>query len=141
VAFAVGVGFMAATALLMWVAPRFVISAYVDVADPANAVVVALAVEFLAIAAIFQLVDGAQAVGAGVLRGLQDTRVPMIIAGLGYWVGGFGTAALLGFWLRWEGVGIWIGLAVGLLIVSILLMWRWKARARLGLLPPEMNPG
>jgi MATE family multidrug resistance protein len=135
VAFVVGVGFMVVTALLMWVAPRWVISAYVDVADPANAVVVALAIEFLAVAAIFQLVDGAQAVGAGVLRGLQDTRVPMIIAGLGYWVAGFGTAILLGFGLGWEGVGIWTGLAVGLLVVSLLLMWRWKGRARLGLLP------
>ena len=58
---------------------------------------VALAVQYLAIAAVFQLVDGAQAVAAGVLRGLQDTRVPMMIALFGYWVVGFGTAMLLGF--------------------------------------------
>jgi MATE family multidrug resistance protein len=58
------------------------------------------------------------------------------VAGLGYWIAGFGTAVLLGFTLDWQGVGIWLGLAVGLLVVSVLLLWRWWARARLGLLPP-----
>ncbi len=135
VALTLGIGFMAVTAFAIWAMPRLFVSAYVDVDDPANAAVVALAVKFLAIAAMFQLVDGAQAVAAGVLRGLQDTRVPMLIALFGYWVIGFGTSGLLGFWAGWEGVGIWVGLAVGLLAVSILLMWRWHARERLGLLP------
>jgi MATE family multidrug resistance protein len=135
VALTLGISFMAVTAFAIWAMPRLFVSAYVDVDDPANAAVVALAIKFLAIAAMFQLVDGAQAVAAGVLRGLQDTRVPMLIALFGYWVIGFGTSGLLGFWAGWEGVGIWVGLAVGLLAVSILLMWRWHARARLGLLP------
>ncbi|QNE32110.1 MATE family efflux transporter [Sphingomonas sp. NBWT7] len=135
VALALGIGFMALTALAIWVAPRFFIGAYVDVDAPQNAVVVALAVQYLALAAMFQLVDGAQAVAAGVLRGLQDTRVPMLIALFGYWVIGFGTSILLGFHYDWAGVGIWTGLAVGLLAVSILLLWRWHARDRLGLLP------
>ena len=135
VAIVAGTGFMVLTALLIWVAPRLFVSAYIDVNDPANAAVVALAVQYLAVAAIFQLFDGAQAVGAGALRGLQDTRMPMIVAGLGYWVAGFGTAALLGFTLGWEGLGIWIGLAVGLVVVSALLLWRWAARERLGLVP------
>ena len=135
VALAVGIGFMALTALLMWIMPRLFVSAYLDIDDAANAVVVALAVKFLAVAAVFQLVDGAQAVAAGVLRGLQDTRVPMVIALFGYWVAGFGTSILLGFTVGMGGVGIWTGLAVGLLVVSVLLLWRWHARARLGLLP------
>ncbi|RYY24992.1 MAG: MATE family efflux transporter [Sphingomonadales bacterium] len=130
-----GIGVMAFTASLIWLMPKLLISAYIDVNAAENARVVMLATQYLALAAIFQLVDGAQAVGAGVLRGLQDTRVPMIIAGLGYWVAGFGTAVLLGFGFGWEGVGIWTGLAVGLLVVSILLLWRWHSRARLGLLP------
>ncbi|MEO5867501.1 MAG: MATE family efflux transporter [Sphingomonas sp.] len=134
-ALALGIGFMAVTALLIWTLPRLFVGIYLDLADPRNAAVVALALRFLAVAAIFQLVDGAQAVAAGVLRGLQDTRVPMLIAGFGYWIAGFGTAILLGFWAHWGGVGIWIGLAVGLLVVSMLLLWRWRARARLGLLP------
>lgn len=130
-----GIGAMAITASMIWMMPRLLISAYIDVDAAANARVVALTTQYLTLAAIFQLVDGAQAVGAGVLRGLQDTRVPMIVAGLGYWVAGFGTAVVLGFGLGWEGVGIWTGLAVGLLVVSILLLWRWHIRARIGLLP------
>lgn len=135
VAIAVGTGFMALTAAAMWVAPRLFVSAYVDIDAPERAAEVALAVQFLAVAAIFQLVDGAQAVAAGVLRGLQDTRVPLLIALFGYWVVGFGTAILLGFGADWGGVGIWTGLAVGLLVVSALLLWRWRARGRLGLVP------
>lgn len=135
VALTVGIGSMVVTAAAIWLAPRLFVSAYIDVNAPQNAVVVALGVKFLAVAAMFQLVDGAQAVAAGVLRGLQDTRVPMMIALFGYWVIGFGTSGVLGFYAGMEGVGIWLGLAVGLLVVSILLMWRWNARARLGLLP------
>lgn len=135
VALTVGIGFMAITASLIWAMPRLFVGAYIDVDAPANAVVVALAIQYLAIAALFQLVDGAQAVAAGVLRGLQDTRMPMLIALFGYWVIGFGTSILLGFGLNWQGTGIWLGLAAGLLAVSILLMWRWSMRARLGLLP------
>jgi len=135
VALVLGTGFMGLTALAIWVAPRTFVSVYIDVDLPANARVAALAVQYLAVAAAFQLVDGAQAVAAGVLRGVQDTRVPMILAAIGYWVFGFGSAVLLGFPLAMGGVGVWIGLAVGLLVVSILLVWRWGARERLGLLP------
>src|SRR3546814_10247776 len=53
---------------------------------------------FLVVAAAFRLFDGAQTVAAGVLRGLQDTRVPMVIAVCGYWLAGYGTAIYLGFW-------------------------------------------
>ncbi len=66
------------------------------------------------IAAAFQLFDGMQAVAAGALRGLQDTRVPMWIAIFAYWVPGFGIALALGFATPLEGSGVWIGLAVGL---------------------------
>lgn len=135
VAISLGVGVMAVSAAAMWIVPRALVAAYLDVADPANAVVVALAVRYLAVGAVFQLVDGAQAVAAGVLRGLQDTRVPMLVALFGYWVVGFGTAILLGFRTPLAGVGIWVGLAAGLLVVSALLVWRFSARERLALLP------
>lgn len=133
-AIVVGTGFMGLTATLIWLAPRLLIAAYVDVGDPANAHVVALALDYLVLAAMFQLFDGAQAVTAGALRGLQDTRAPMVIAGFGYWVAGFGAAILLGFGLGWRGQGIWAGLAIGLAVVSALLLARWSRRARLGLL-------
>jgi putative MATE family efflux protein len=134
VALWVGIGSMVFTASLIWAMPRLFISAYIDVDAPGNARVVALALQYLLVAAMFQLLDGAQAVAAGVLRGIQDTRVPMLVALFGYWVVGFGTSILLGFGLKLEGVGIWLGLAAGLLAVSILLLWRWRARERLGLI-------
>lgn len=130
-----GIGFMAFTALLMWLFPHLVLSIYVDVDDAKNAALVGFALQFLVVAAAFQLFDGAQAVAAGVLRGLQDTRIPMIIAICGYWIAGYGTAIYLGFWTPLAGVGVWIGLAVGLVVVSAVLLLRWRMRARLGLLP------
>lgn len=135
VALAGGVGFMAVTASLLVLFPRAFISIYVDPDAPENARLVVLALQYLVIAAFFQLFDGAQAVAAGVLRGLQDTRMPMIIAAFGYWVVGFGIAVLLGFGAHWQGFGIWIGLAAGLAAVSVLLLWRWMRRDSLGLIP------
>ncbi len=75
----------------------------------ANANVIALGVSFLGVAAIFQVVDGAQVVGAGILRGLHDTRVPMIFTFIGYWLIGIGVGVWLAFSAGWGGVGIWAG--------------------------------
>lgn len=133
-AFALGVGFMALTAALMLVAPRFLIGAFIDRSDPANGEVVGLAVTFLAIAALFQVADGAQAVASGMLRGLHDTRVPMLFAALGYWGIGLPFGALLAFPLQLAGVGIWIGLATGLAVVAVLMTIRWSRREQLGLI-------
>ncbi len=132
-AYAMGVGFMAMMALLMIVAPRLLISAFIDVNDPVNAEVVSLAVAFLAFAALFQIADGAQAVGSGMLRGLHDTTVPMVYAGIGYWGVGLPLGAVLAFWFGLKGNGIWIGLSAGLAIVAVLLLWRWLRRGQLGL--------
>jgi MATE family multidrug resistance protein len=133
--FVLATAFMSATALMMWAFPHQLVAVFTDTSDPANAPVIPLAVSFLAVAALFQIVDGAQAVGAGMLRGLHDTSVPMAIALFGYWGIGMGTALLLGFGLGWEGVGIWTGLAAGLAIVAVLMIVRWMRRDRLGLVP------
>jgi len=125
--------FMGLSAGSMLLFPRAIISAYVDVDTPANAAMVAFALQYLAVAAAFQLFDGIQCVAAGALRGLQDTRVPMVIAILGYWLGGFAIAVALGFFTALQGVGVWIGLAVGLVIVSALLLRRWWRREAYGL--------
>jgi putative MATE family efflux protein len=135
VAIFIGTGFMLSTALLIWTVPRLLIGVYLDTGAPANAHTVALALQYLTIAAMFQLFDGAQVVGAGALRGLQDTRVPMLFAGFGYWVAGFGTALVLGFRTPLAGQGIWIGLATGLAVVSALMLRRWSRRELLGLVP------
>jgi len=134
-ALVVAVSYMIIPAALMILAPRFVLSLYVDPADPANAAMVGHAVGFLAIAAAFQLFDGLQAVLAGTLRGLQDTRIPLILALIGYWLIGFTTSVALGFFSPLAGNGIWLGLAAGLVVVSLLLGRRWQRRAVLGLVP------
>lgn len=132
-AFIIGVGFMCTTALTLLLFPRALVGIFLDLADPANAAIVATAVSFLAVAALFQIVDGAQVVGAGVLRGLHDTRWPMIYAVIGYWVVGAGIGLTLAFPLGMGGVGIWLGLASGLAVVAVLVLLRWISRETLGL--------
>ena len=138
-AWAMGVGFMTLTACLLWGMPRPIVGLFLDTANPAEADVVNLAIAFLGIAALFQIVDGAQAVGAGMLRGLHDTKIPMLFAAFGYWVVGLSVALWLGFHLRWGGVGIWIGLASGLAVVAVLMLARWLRRDRIGLVAIEQG--
>ena len=132
-AFTLGIGFMTLMALVMLAFPYRLVTLFLDPADPANAGVIPLAISYLFVAALFQIFDGAQAVGAGMLRGLHDTRIPMIYAATGYWVIGLATAYGLAFGLGWQGIGIWIGLAVGLAVVSFMMVARWLRRERLGL--------
>jgi multidrug resistance protein, MATE family len=132
----IGVAFMGTMALAMWIAPRPLVTLFLaDV--PQNAAVIALAISFLRVAAAFQLVDGAQVIGAGMLRGLHDTRWPLIFALFGYWVVGLGIGAWLAFAADWQGVGIWVGLASGLAVVAALMLARWLMRERLGLTSPR----
>jgi len=93
--------------------------------------VIELAVAFLAIAALFQLVDGGQVIGVHVLRGLKDTAVPMWLAIGGYWAVGFVASIGLAFPLGLGGRGVWIGLALGLAFVAFAVNWRFHRRARL----------
>jgi MATE family multidrug resistance protein len=134
-AWVMGVGFMGAMALGMWLFPRPLVTLFLDDA-PRNAAVILLAVSFLKVAAAFQLVDGAQVIGAGMLRGLHDTRWPLIFALVGYWGVGLGIGAWLAFGADWKGVGIWIGLASGLAAVAVLMLARWVLRDRIGLTRP-----
>lgn len=131
-AIALGTGFMAACGAVMLAVPEVFVAAFLA-RDAANAEVFRLAVAYLGVAAVFQLVDGAQAVGAGALRGLQDTTVPMFFALIGYWVVGLGTSLWLGFHLRWAGLGIWWGLALGLAVVAVMMLARWSRRDRLSI--------
>jgi MATE family multidrug resistance protein len=140
-ALTLAMGFMALAALGMWLFPHLLVGLFLDPADPANGPVIPLAISFLGIAAIFQLADGAQVVGAAMLRGLHDTRVPMLFAGFGYWVVGLGSGAWLAFGAGWQGIGVWTGLALGLATVAVLMQWRWSQRARLGLLPAPSVAG
>jgi multidrug resistance protein, MATE family len=125
-------GFMILSASTMLLFPRFLLSGFIDVNAPANAETVRLAEAFLRVAALFQIFDGAQAVAAGMLRGLHDARAPMFIALFGYWGVGLPVGAWLAFKTPLAGVGLWIGLACGLACVAALLIARWRLRERAG---------
>jgi MATE family multidrug resistance protein len=122
--------FMLAMATVMWTAPEALVGLFVDAGDPANASVLRAAVTFLAVAALFQLFDGGQVIGAGALRGLKDTRWPMIFAGLAYWVVGMSLAVGLGFGIGLGALGIWIGLAVALAVAAALMIGRFVVLQR-----------
>jgi multidrug resistance protein, MATE family len=131
-ALTIGLGFMVLSAMTMLLFPRFLMSGFIDVDALADAEIVALAGAFLRIAALFQIFDGAQAVAAGMLRGVQDARTPMLIALFGYWGIGLPTGAFLAFKTSLAGEGLWIGLACGLACVSLLLIARWRLRESAG---------
>jgi len=121
----VGVGFMAATAVLFLSAPSLLARAFSD--DPP---IIASAALLLPIAGVFQVFDGVQVVAAGALRGVGDTRVPMILNLVGFWLVGLPTSLWLGFGLGMGAPGVWWGLAIGIGAVAILLSLR--VRRRLG---------
>jgi len=133
-AWLLGVGFMAAMAALMWLFPRELTGLFFG--STVGEETRSLAVAFLAVAAAFQIADGAQVVGAGMLRGLHDTRWPLLFALVGYWAVGLGIGAWLAFGRDWKGAGIWVGLAAGLASVAALMLTRWLLRGRLGLTKP-----
>ncbi|MDA0700006.1 MAG: MATE family efflux transporter [bacterium] len=130
---------MSLTALLYWLAPRAVVGLYLDVADPANAAVVWHAASFLALAALFQLADGLQVSALGALRGLKDTRAPMLITLLSYWAVGLSSGVWLAFGRGLGGVGLWWGLVLGLTVASVALTARFLALLRR--VPAVSRPG
>jgi multidrug resistance protein, MATE family len=113
--------------------PEPLVRLFLDPGDPAAPGIVVLGATLLALAALFQLADGAQVMALGLLRGVQDTKVPMVYAGLAYWAVGIPASYLLGFPLGWGAAGIWAGLVIGLVIAGALLMWRfWTRSVRIG---------
>lgn len=120
----------AALSVLLFVTiPGPLIGLFLSPADPERAAIIALGSAFLAAAALFQVADLAQVIAQGLLRGVQDTRWPMIFAAASYWGVAAPVAWLLGIHLGWGGVGIWIGLAVGLFLAAVSLMLRFWVRA------------
>jgi MATE family multidrug resistance protein len=120
---AVGVGFMAITAILFLAMPGLLSRAFSD-----DAPVIATAALLLPIAGVFQVFDGIQVVAAGALRGVGDTRVPMILNLVGFWFVGLPISAVLGLWLGGGPEGIWWGLAIGIGVVAVLLTHRVRRR-------------
>ena len=119
------VAFMTLAAILFWTVPRAVVSLYLDLGDSENAAVVDIAVTLLGIAAVFQVFDGIQVSAMGALRGLKDTRTPMILAMVAYWLVGLSAAYFLAFVLDLEEIGLWWGLVIGLGSAAVLLSIRF----------------
>jgi MATE family multidrug resistance protein len=92
--------------------------------------VIELASKLLIIAALFQIFDCLQSSGISVLRGLADTKIPMIISFGAYWIIGIPVAALLGFYFKLGAVGIWIGLLLGLAILGISMLFRFNNKSK-----------
>ena len=122
-----GCSIMLASALVLWFLPGLVIGMFMEINDPENAEVVEITLSLIRIAAVFQLFDGLQVVTLWCLRGLKDTLVPMWIATAGYWVCGLGSGYVLGFVLGFGAQGVWVGLATGLIVTSLLLAMRLRA--------------
>ncbi|KAF1028530.1 MAG: Multidrug resistance protein NorM [Burkholderia plantarii] len=139
VAIGLGVAFMSLSGLVLILAPRAIVGLYLRLDDPANAGTIALATSLLGIAAIFQIVDGMQTVGSGCLRGLKDTRVPMLAATVGYWGIGFPVGYGFAFHAGLGARGLWWGLAAGLASVAVLMTWRFHLKSRPAA-PPRIPP-
>lgn len=132
--FVMGTGFMVISCVTFLTFAPQIVTIFLDPGVSANANALTLAASFLVVAGVFQLVDGAQVVAAHSLRGLSDTKVPMMLAIVGYWMVGLPIAYALGFLADLRGVGIWMGLAAGLAFVAVVLVARFAMRERLGLL-------
>lgn len=116
--------------ILFFSLPRMLSSIFIDTRKPEASAVLDFATHLVVVAGIFQLVDGLQAIASGLLRGLKDARVPMVMALIAYWPIGFFLAWLMAFPLGLGGVGIWLGFLVGLGSASFLLCARFYLRVR-----------
>jgi MATE family multidrug resistance protein len=127
VALGLGAGTMALCGLAFLLVPRPLARLFTDLPD-----VLALAVTLVPIAGLFQVFDGLQGVALGCLRGMADTRVPMLVHLLGFWGVAVPTSAYLGLARGWGARGLWWGLAAGLFLVAVVQVWRVAARLRAG---------
>ena len=122
---------VALTIVLFLAVPGPLIALFLDPDSTDRDAVIALGTGFLAAAALFQLADAAQVMALGLLRGVQDTRAPMVMAGVSYWLVGMPIGYFLGFGLDWGGIGVWLGLASGLALAALLMMSRfWRRHMR-----------
>ncbi len=117
--------FMASCGLLFILLKDWLPTLYIDDVE-----VTRIAASLLIIAAAFQLSDGLQAVGLGVLRGLRDVRVPTMVTFVAYWVVAIPAGYLLGFVLEWGISGVWYGLLFGLSVAAVLHIWRFNRLSR-----------
>ena len=123
-AYAVSLSFGVMVVAVFLLVPGFLVGLFLDPNEPARDAVLALGVVLIMLSALFQFVDAAQIVALSVLRGVQDTRVPMWLAIVSYWVVGMPASYVMTFTLGWGPMGLWLGLTVGLGMAALSLGWR-----------------
>ncbi|MEO0825388.1 MAG: MATE family efflux transporter [Cyanobacteria bacterium J06635_15] len=116
--------FMTGASIAFVLFPKQIVGLYLDIQNPDNAAIIALALPLLIIAAIAQVLDGFQKAVYGSLQGLQDTQVPMVLNILGYWGVGLSVGYGLGFYLGMGSIGLWIGQSIAIAVVAGLFIWR-----------------
>jgi MATE family multidrug resistance protein len=134
-ALGIGAVIMAAVGLLFILAPGVLLRAFTT-----DVRVLSIGTSLLAIAAAFQLFDGTQAVATGVLRGIGDTRTPMVMNVLGHWLFGLPVGYALCFRAGWGVSGLWVGLCIGLVFVAVVLTIAWHHKSRHLVLPVAPAP-
>lgn len=116
--------FMSAAGIALWTMPRLIMRIFID-----DAAVISTGVLLLRIAAFLELFDGLQTVATGALRGLGDTRTPMLAHFTGYWLVGLPVSYVLGFPFGWGVTGIWVGLTSALILIGAVLVVVWHYRS------------
>jgi len=112
--------------------PEPLVGAFLSPDEAQRGLIIGIGASLLAVAALFQFADSAQVMALGLLRGVHDTKVPMIIAAIAYWPLGLTAGYLLGFTFGFGAVGVWMGLVVGLGVAGALMMYRfWTTGIRI----------
>ncbi len=128
VAIAMSVIFGLAMIVLFLTLGAPIISLFLDTSKPGAVEIVTFGVKLLAVAALFQMADAMQVMALGLLRGIHDTKVPMIAATISYWLIGIPAGYVLGFVFGMGGIGLWLGLVIGLAFAATLMMGRFWRR-------------
>ncbi|WP_333714795.1 MATE family efflux transporter [Yoonia sp.] len=122
-------GYALVTSSLFLLFPAFLVGLFVDPSDPDRAMLIQIGASLVMVAALFQLVDGLQVLALGLLRGVQDTTVPMLMATVSYWLIGLPVSYVMAFPLGLGPVGLWLGLVIGLGCAAVTLLWRFWGRS------------
>ncbi len=134
-AIALGAGFMAGMTLIVILTRDYIPLLFLGIGTEGTNATAQLAAILLLVGASFFIADGVQTVAAGALRGLNDTRMPLLFAAICFWAIGFIACYVFGFVLHHGAVGIWIGLSIGLAVYALLLIWRFHSLTKHGYLP------